>query len=206
MTAPLLAAAILLRGVNVNGITIKSAQLKAAMRGIDGVASAGTVLASGNVMVTSCLPSDQLKAAAESALRAAFGYDAWVVVIERSQLAELVRHCPYGPDEESMHTYVTVSNDPAALDEIESAARHLREQQSAHQRAGQPDTDITVTSLRRLRPDALAWQCPLNASTQAALAKLLAKPRYRPTTTTRNLRTLIRLLNIPTLLDPNPAA
>ncbi len=176
------AHAIFLRGVNVGGITIRSAPLKACLLAIDGVESAGTILASGNVLVTSTLDETALKSAAERALRETFGYDAWVVVMPRVRVADIVAACPYPSDDDSIHAYVTVASDPASLDSIHTDAAALGE-------AGEPMT--------RLSPDALAWQCPAGQSTQAPIAKLFTKARYKSTTTTRNLRTFERLLAIP---------
>ncbi|MDO5697089.1 MAG: DUF1697 domain-containing protein [Dermatophilus congolensis] len=176
------AFAVFLRGVNVGGITIRSAPLKAALLAIDGVETAGTILASGNVLVTTSLDETALKAACEAALRATFGYEAWVVVMPRTAVAHIVQACPYPSDDESVHAYVTVSSDPASLDAIEADAAALGE-------AGGP--------MLRLTPEALAWQCPAGQSTQAPVAKLFTKARYKSSTTTRNLRTFERLLAIP---------
>ncbi len=183
------AAAILLRGVNVNRITMRSAALKDCLRQLDGVDTAATVLASGNVMVTTTLTPAALKAAAESALRGRFGYDAWVIVLTRDELAALVRQCPYPADDETTHAYITVSSDPAALDEIEADAAALGSD-------GGP--------LIRLASGALAWQCPAGQSVQAPLARLFARARYASATTTRNLRTLQRMLGIPAEVPGTP--
>ncbi|MEO5738010.1 MAG: hypothetical protein ABIQ82_11180 [Variovorax sp.] len=40
----------------------------------------------------------------------------------------------------------------------------------------------------------LYWQCPRGGSTDTPVAKLLAKPRYRASITTRNLRTVEKLI------------
>lgn len=175
------AIAVFLRGVNVGGTTIRSAPLKACLLGIDGVETAGTILASGNVMVTTSLSDAELKTAAERALRETFGYDAWVVVMPRERVFELVEACPYPADDEAVHAYVTVSNDPGVLDTIEAEAGRL---------------DEADCSLIRLLPDALAWQCPAGQSTSTPLAKVFGKAKYKSSTTTRNLRTVERLLGI----------
>lgn len=176
------AVAVFLRGVNVNGITIRSAPLKAALRAIDGVESASTILASGNVLVRTSLDRTELTQAAQSALRETFGYDAWVVVMPRERVEALVAECPYPGDDETTHAYITVSSDPASLDAIEADAAALGEAGSA---------------MTRLAPDALAWQCPAGESTRAPIARLFAKARHKSSTTTRNLRTMERLLAIP---------
>lgn len=179
--------AILLRGVNVGGITVRSAPLKAALLGIDGVENAKTVLASGNVMVETTLEPAALKSAAESALRDAFGYEAWVVVMSREHVAELVEACPYPADDDEVQSYVTLASQPAALDEVEAEAATL-----------QPAVAHT-----RLASDALAWTAPAGGTTTSPLSTLLTRTRFKQTTTTRNIRTLARLLDIPVTGNDN---
>lgn len=170
---------LLLRGVNVNGITVRSAPLRACIAALEGVGAARTLLASGNVVVRSSLSPRGLKDAAEQALRREFGYQAWVVVLTQRDLAAVL------PDAEraatdvlqaggysEQHTYLTFATDPAALDAVEDAA---------------------PGPLLRPAPGVLVWRCPRGASTTDPTARLLARPALRSTTTTRNLRTVQRL-------------
>ncbi len=165
---------ILLRGVNVNGITVTSAALRASMRAVDGVRAARTLLASGNVVVTTDRGADEVKRAAEERLRADFGYDAWVVVVDRAELAGVLEATPWSDDDPNRHVYLTFASDPAALDEVAGLA---------------PEG----AQVARPASGVLAWTCPVGASTTDPMARLLARPRYRATTTTRNLRTVLRL-------------
>jgi uncharacterized protein (DUF1697 family) len=64
----------LLRGVNVNGITIRSAELAELFRGL-GFDDVRTVLASGNVVFSADVPAEQLKTSIEQGLRDRFGSD-----------------------------------------------------------------------------------------------------------------------------------
>ena len=73
--------AVFLRGINVGGINIKMADLRDALKA-SGFADARTLLASGNVVLTSSLDATGVKREAEECLRAAFGYEAWVVVVD----------------------------------------------------------------------------------------------------------------------------
>lgn len=177
MTTPKHNQVILLRGVNVNGITVKSVPLRASMESIAGVERAKTLLASGNVVVHTAIPEAELKAEAEAALRRDFGYDAWVVVLPQASLARLLENIPWRDDDPARHIYLTFASETASLDEIAEAA-------SA---AGFSD------QLARPASQVLAWLCPVGASTDAPLAKLFAKARYKSTTTTRNLRTVAKL-------------
>jgi uncharacterized protein (DUF1697 family) len=88
----------LLRGVNVNGITIRNADLADLFRSL-GHTDVRTVLASGNVVFTTTDPVDpvELRASVEQALRDRFGYDAWIVLVRHDALADLVAGFPFAP-------------------------------------------------------------------------------------------------------------
>ena len=167
--------AVFLRGINVGGINIKMADLKAALEaeGFDGVK---TLLASGNVVLASELDPAAVKNNFEACLRKSFGYDAWVVVLTAQRVSELVDACPYPEDDKSTHTYVTLASDSAILDELEAAGAAL---EGAEQ--------------KRLGPEALAWLAPAGGTLESPFSKVSSKAKYKATTTTRNLRTLIKV-------------
>ena len=168
----------LLRGVNVGGITVRSADLAAMARDL-GLADVRTVLASGNLTFASDEAATPLKARIEAGLRDAFGYDAWIVLTTADHLAAVVEAYPFDPEPgDRYHPYVLFSSDPAVLDEIEEATGALP---AADERTARGD-------------GVLYWECPRGSSTKTPVAKLVAKPRFRSTTTTRNLRTLHKLL------------
>lgn len=167
---------VLLRGVNVNGITVKSAPLRACIESIDGVQAAKTVLASGNVVVRTTLSASGLKTDAEAALRRDFGYDAWVVVVNQGDLGDLIERTPWADDDPSRHVYLTFSSDRHGLDAVEGEA---------------PASDVA-----RIDPHVLAWLCPKGESTTAPIAKLMAKAKFKSSTTTRNLRTVLKLRDL----------
>lgn len=168
---------ILLRGVNVNGITVTSAALRASMLAVDGVRAARTLLASGNVVVSTDRAADEVKRSAEDRLHADFGYDAWVVVVDRAELAGVLEATPWADDDPNRHVYLTFASDPAALDEVEGLAP-------------------VGAQVARPASGVLAWTCAVGASTTDPVARLLGRPRYRATTTTRNLRTVLRLATL----------
>jgi uncharacterized protein (DUF1697 family) len=168
--------AVFLRGINVGGINIKMADLKEALKGC-GFQDARTLLASGNVVLTSTLDAAAVRRKCEKCLRAAFGYEAFVVVLEAGRIAELVAACPYPEDDKSVHTYITLSSDSAALDELDAAGAALE-----------------GTELKRLGPEALAWLAPVGETLASPMGKLSAKAKSTASaTTTRNLRTLIKV-------------
>lgn len=167
--------AVFLRGINVGGINIKMADLRAALKTC-GFTDAKTLLASGNVVLSSTLDAAAVKQECEKCLRAAFGYEAWVVVLDAGRVAQLVDGCPYPDDDRSTHTYITLSSDTAVLDELEAAGSALESQDQ-----------------QRLGPEALAWLAPAGGTLDSPFSKISAKTKFKAATTTRNLRTLIKV-------------
>ncbi len=89
----------LLRGVNVNGITIRGADLADLMRAL-GFGEVKTILASGNVRFTADVDvSDRakLKKRIEDALRERFDYDTWIVLVTLAELDATVSTFPSTP-------------------------------------------------------------------------------------------------------------
>jgi uncharacterized protein (DUF1697 family) len=174
--------AVFLRGINVGGINIKMAVLKEALKSRP-FSAVKTLLASGNVVLASGLDPAGVKAEFEACLRETFGYDAWVVVLTASRVAELVEACPYPPDDAGTHTYLTLASDPAVLTELYEAGSAL------------DGAELTL-----LGPEAMAWLAPVGGTLDSPFSKLSSKPRYKAATTTRNLRTMIKVRDAAALL------
>lgn len=169
--------AIFLRGINVGGINIKMAELKAALAELP-LHDVRTLLASGNIVCASDGSANDVKQLVEAKLRERFGYDAWVVVLSAERLDELVAACPYPADNAGVHTYVTVTSDPAELQELHKAAA-----------AADGDGDGIL-----LGPEAMAWTAAKGGTLESPVNKLVAQKRFKSTTTTRNLRTMLKVL------------
>jgi uncharacterized protein (DUF1697 family) len=178
--------AALLRGVNVGGITITSVDLAELFRSL-GFEGVKTVLASGNVLFETdaragdSAASAALKSTIEAGLRKRFGYEAWIVLIEHPELAGIVDDYPYD-EVDARQPYVVFSSDPAVTAEIGAFVDALDPAAEPAERA-------------QLRDDrVIYWEVPKGHSLDTALSKFLAKPRFKSATTTRNLRTLRKLL------------
>ncbi|MEO3942683.1 DUF1697 domain-containing protein [Paenarthrobacter nicotinovorans] len=167
--------AVFLRGINVGGINIKMAELKAALQNYP-FAKVKTLLASGNVVLQSELSALEVKKQFEQCLRTSFDYDAWVVVLTAARVGELVDACPYPADDKSTHSYITLASDTAMLDELFEAGEALGSVEQV-----------------RLGPEASAWLAPAGGTLESPFSKLSSKARYKAGTTTRNLRTLIKV-------------
>lgn len=170
----------LLRGINVGGITIKMAALAETVRSL-GHTGVKTVLASGNLLFGSGRTDvAALKAELENALSDAFDYEAWVVLLTRDGLAAAVDSYPFD-DCEGWHSYVMFGSDTARLDELLAAA---------------PTLDPAVE--RVLAGDGvLYWQVRRDVGIKSPFSILAAKSRSKASTTTRNLRTLWKILDLP---------
>jgi len=170
---------VLLRGVNVGGVTIRSADLRSCVEGL-GFTGVRTVLASGNVVVDATgEPVADAKRRVEAGLGERFGYDAWVVLVRQEAVEEVVGAFPW-PSRDGWHDYVTFVSDPAVLDELLAAVDAL---------GLDPETDPVGGG-----EGVVYWQVPQGGTLDAPFSKLSSKARYKATTTTRNLRTLRRLL------------
>ena len=165
----------LLRGVNVGGITIKMADLADVFRGL-GLADVKTVLASGNVVFDADTPGTELKPAIEAALRARFGYEAWVHVLTVDELARIVRAFPFDAEREGWHPYVIflMGDEP---------------------RAGLLSLDLDPALESIADGDGVVyWTVERGHTLDSAVGKASARARFKALTTTRNLRTLLKLL------------
>ena len=169
----------LLRGVNVGGITVRSADLRALFESL-GFESVRTVLASGNVSFATddAEAPAALRSRIEQALGERFGYEAWIVLLTRSALEKVVAAFPFDEEREGWHPYVQFASDAAHLRELLEAAADL----DAH--------DDVITG----GDGVIYWHNRRDRGVDSAFAKLTAKTRFKPTTTNRNLRTLRKLL------------
>lgn len=176
----------LLRGINVNGRTIAMADLASAFRAL-GYGNVKTVLASGNVIFDTDDTADDtaadtdaaaVKARIERSLSDTFGYEAWIVLVDLDTLARVVRDYPFDAEREGWHPYVVFSSEPGALAEL---AAHGSELLPADERI-------------MLGDGVLYWEVRRAVGVKSPFSKQSGKTRYRSTTTTRNLRTLHKLL------------
>jgi uncharacterized protein (DUF1697 family) len=170
----------LLRGVNVGGITIRSADLAALFRDELGFAGVRTYLASGNVRFeadAATIARGSLKATIEKALRDRFGYDAWIVLVTLAELERAIEKFPFDASDQSRQPWVVFCVDTATRDELAEAAASI---------------DSSVDPVAQ-GPGVVYWNPPKGSSTDTAFAKVIAKATYKSRTTNRNLRTLVKI-------------
>jgi uncharacterized protein (DUF1697 family) len=168
--------AVFLRGVNVGGVNLKMAEVATTLTDA-GFTAVRTILATGNVLLESSAKTPTVRKKAETALRERFGYDAWVLAYDVDTVRALVDAYPFEPEVDGYQSYVTFVADTAVLDELAALAEE----------AG-PDEKIS-------RGDGVVyWQVPKGSTLDSTIGKTMGKPRYKSSTTTRNIRTLGKLL------------
>lgn len=169
--------AVLLRGVNVGGVRVTMAELRAAFT-TAGFGDVKTLLASGNVLLDSGDPPGAVKATAERVLRATFGYEAWVLVYTLTQLREVAEAYPFERDDEVQHPYVVFSEDGVSAADL----------------AALPELDPSLEQVALGPHGVLYWQVDRGQTLQSKVGKASGRKQYASTTTTRNLRTVEKLL------------
>lgn len=165
----------LLRGVNVGGITVKSVQLAEVFHSLS-FDDVKTVLASGNVLFTAAETDlSALTARIEKALTDEFGYSARVVVVRQSTLVDVVAAYPFD-EVADKQPYVIFASDPAVFGSLDTR-----------------DLDDEVERVAA-GDGVLYWEVRRGLSTDSTFSKRTAKVKSDAVTTTRNLRTLRKLL------------
>jgi uncharacterized protein (DUF1697 family) len=168
--------AAFLRGVNVGGVNLKMAEVAKAFEDA-GFTDVRTILASGNVLLESKSGVDAVRKKAEKALRDTFGYDAWVLAYDIDTVRAISENYPFEREVEGHHSYVTFVTDPDVLDELAELADEA-----------EPGEKI------RRGEGVIYWQVPRSGTLDSAMGKTMSKKRYKSSTTTRNLRTIEKVL------------
>ena len=165
-----------LRGVNVGGVNLKMTDVAEALTDA-GFSDVTTVLASGNVLMTSGAGVDGVRKKAEKALRDAFGYEAWVLAYDVHTVRAVSEGFPFEREVDGHHSYVTFVTGADVLDELADLAAD----------AG-PDERLARGK------GVLYWQVPRAGTLDSTIGKTMGKKRYKSSTTTRNLRTIEKVL------------
>ncbi len=168
--------AAFLRGVNVGGVNLKMAEVAAALTDA-GFANVRTILASGNVLLDSSSGVAAVRKKAEAALRQRFGYEAWVLAYDIDTVRAISEGYPFEREVDGYQSYVTFVTDAGVLDELAALADS----------AG-PDEKISRGV------GVVYWQIPKGGTLDSTVGKTMGKARYKSSTTTRNLRTLDKVL------------
>jgi len=167
--------AAFLRGVNVGGVNLKMADVADALTDA-GFNNVRTILASGNVLLESSAKVATVRKKAETALRDRFGYDAWVLAYDLDTVRAVDEAYPFERDVDGQQSYVTFVTDADILDEL----AQLR-----------PGADEKI----QRGEGVIYWQVPKGSTLDSTVGKTMGMKRYKSSTTSRNLRTLAKVLS-----------
>ncbi len=165
-----------LRGVNVGGVNLKMAEVAKAFEDA-GFTNVRTILASGNVLLDSRSGVDAVRKKAEKALRDTFGYDAWVLAYDLDTVRSISDRFPFEREVDGFHSYVTFVTDAEVLDELADLGKDAGSDEKIERGEG-----------------VIYWQVPNKGTLDTTIGKTMGKKRYKSSTTTRNLRTIEKVL------------
>jgi uncharacterized protein (DUF1697 family) len=177
----------LLRGVNVGGGgKVAMADLRQLVSSL-GHADVTTYIQSGNLVFTpSHSDTDVLASELRTAIAAKFGVDTPVIVLTRTELADVIAANPYRDEPEPRYVHAVFL--PAALDEAAQQQIRLVEEQTRSQGA-RDEVTLTGRTLYVHTPDGFST---------SELSKALLAKRSSPVAggTARNWNTVTKLLSL----------
>lgn len=166
--------ALFLRGINVGGIKVPMADLQDCLLHLN-LSNIKTFLQTGNVLFDSELSPATLKTDIANALTERFKYQAFVLLFTFTDLVSIIKDVPFDV-EQGYHRYVVFCDSQQIMTELCSPRI------------------IYITESIIAGEEVVYWNVPIGQSTKTSFAKLLAKPKYKSTTTTRNINTLLKML------------
>jgi uncharacterized protein (DUF1697 family) len=166
--------AAFLRGVNVGGVNLKMPAVADALTDA-GFKNVRTILASGNVLLESTAAVSTVRKKAETALRERFGYDAWVLAYDIETVRAIDEAYPFEREVDGYQSYVTFVTDAEVLDELSELSAGPKEKIARGE-------------------GVIYWQVPKGSTLDSTIGNTMGKKRYKSSTTSRNLRTLAKVL------------
>ncbi len=165
-----------LRGINVGNIRIKMTDLKAAFEKV-GYHNVVTYLQTGNVVFESDQAMPEIKKALETGLSDTFKYEAYVLLYEFEALTDIIKSYPLERDERH-HAYVIFIENKVTLEALETLSKSVGD-----------EANLIISGSQ-----VLYWKVPIGDSLSTAFAKIIAKSKYKATTTVRNINTLEKMM------------
>lgn len=165
---------VFLRGINVGGIKVPMADLRRCLADL-GLADLRTYLQTGNVVFSSDRTAAQLRPDIEDALTATFGYQAHVLMSTPAELRIIIAAHPF-PARQDRHRYVVLCNSTTVAAELLAAAESARAGSTS---TGESGDDLVAGGGRVVH-----WSTPKGSTLSTPFGKVLARQRFRTTTTT----------------------
>ncbi|OWR14174.1 DUF1697 domain-containing protein [Chryseobacterium sp. VAUSW3] len=165
-----------LRGVNVNGTSMKMAEVMNVFTDA-GMKEVSSVLASGNILFSSDKKPSELKNILEKSMSEYFDYEAFLFLKNENEISEIVNNNPFNKAED-LHIYVFVG-----IDDVETL---LMEEFSKSDKAENENAQIVA--------DTFYWQIQKGNTLGSTFGKVLGKKKLKDKITSRNINTFERIL------------
>src|SRR3954451_6446126 len=166
----------LLRGVNIGGVRIRMAELSDALSE-SGLESVRTVLASGNVVLTTGGDAGSIAERVSAVIRERFGYTVAVIVVPVDAVRRAVERYPF-PRAAERHAYVVFGTAPSVAAELAKSAGEL---------------DAAVERIQ-VDEGLLYWDAPKGETLTTTFGRQYGRRQASGAATTRNLNTLEKIL------------
>lgn len=163
-----------LRGINVGNIRIKMPDLKVAFEKL-GFSDVKTYLQTGNVVFLASESPDTIKSVLEKSLSETFHYDAYVLVYDFEVLTKVVSAYPFEKNEEH-HAYIIFVDNDGIFEELIAISQTMNEEIEAGKKV-------------------IYWKVKRGDSTDTPFSKILAKTKYKSSTTVRNINTIEKMID-----------
>ncbi len=165
-----------LRGVNVNGITMKMKDVCAVFCGA-GMMDVVSVLASGNIIFRSGLEVEDLKIILQNAMSRRFGYECFLFLKKEEEVFNIFRKNPFSK-EDDFHVY-------ALLGEGNAAEVLIRE-------FGNPP--VSGSEKAEIQAGTLYWKVNRGNTTTSSFGKVLGRKSMKSLFTSRNINTFEKII------------
>ena len=165
-----------LRGVNVNGTTMKMADVCAVFANV-GVQKVTSVLASGNIIFSSEEEVAVLKETLQKAMSAHFNYDAFLFIKSEKEIEEILKSNPF-PKDENFHTYAFIGNDGVhkiLAAEFEKASKAENEE-------------------GKIAAQTFYWQISKGSTLSSEFGKILGRKSLKDQISSRNINTFEKII------------
>ena len=165
-----------LRGVNVNGTTMKMADVCQVFSEA-GVQEVSSVLASGNILFSSDKNSSDLKEILELALSKHFGYDAFLFIKDGKEVERIFENKAFLAIE-NFHQYIFIGSDKVEeilAEEFEKSNKEEGEQ-------------------AKIVNGIFYWQVPKGQTLNSTFGKVLGKKSLKDKMTSRNINTFEKII------------
>lgn len=165
-----------LRGVNVKGTNMKMIDVCYVFENA-GMHKVSSVLASGNIIFSSDISTDDLKPTLEKAMSSHFKYEASLFILNKMQIARLLEKTPYNQSD-NLHTYIFIGN--KGVEEIlwQEFQRSLK----------------TENEKGKVANGTFYWQVPKGNTLDSDFGKILGNRSLKDQFTSRNINTMHKIL------------